>query len=335
MTFKNSFPIIGKEKRQKERKKIEEEILRISDMTKLYQGKVALNHVSISIKQGQIYGLVGNNGAGKTTLMRMITGTAFWDGGSLQLFGKEQSQKIGRERKRLGSLLETPAFFENLTGRQNLEYYRIQLGIPGKQGVEELLMQVGLSEAAEKKVKGYSLGMKQRLGIALALLNHPDFLILDEPINGLDPKGIIEIRNTLLRLNREKGVTILISSHILAELTNLATYFCFMDKGKILEEISREALEEKCQTYLELKVSDGEKMSVLLEQNFPKMRYRVYPQNVIHIYENQDKAQEISQLAVQNGIGLLGLSQKTVDLENYYMNMVGEDGSAERGSMAC
>lgn len=314
---------------------MEKEILKVSGMTKLYQGKTALNHVSLSIRQGQICGLVGNNGAGKTTLMRMITGTSFWDSGSLILFGKEQSQKATRERKRLGTLLETPVFFENMSGRQNLEYYRIQLGIPGKQCVEELLNQMGLGEAAEKKVRGYSMGMKQRLGIALALLNHPDFLILDEPINGMDPKGIIEVRNILTRLNQEKGVTMLISSHILAELTNLATHFCFMDKGKVLEEISREALEEKCQVYLEVRTTDGEKMSVLLEQNFPKMKYRVYPQNVIHVYEKMDKAQEISQLAVENGVGLLGLTQKAVDLENYYMNMVGQDGSAERGSKAC
>lgn len=321
----------NKEKNQR----MEKEILKISGMTKLYQGKTALNHVSFSIRQGQICGLVGNNGAGKTTLMRMITGTSFWDSGSLILFGKEQSQKATREHKRLGTLLETPVFFENMSGRQNLEYYRIQLGIPGKQCVEELLNQMGLSDAAEKKVRGYSMGMKQRLGIALALLNHPDFLILDEPINGMDPKGIIEVRNILTRLNQEKGVTMLISSHILAELTNLATHFCFMDKGKVLEEISREALEEKCQAYLEVRTTDGEKMSVLLEQNFPKMKYRVYPQNVIHVYEKMDKAQEISQLAVENGVGLLGLTQKTVDLENYYMNMVGQDGSAERGSKAC
>lgn len=314
---------------------MEKEILKVSGMTKLYQGKTALNHVSLSIRQGQICGLVGNNGAGKTTLMRMITGTSFWNSGSLVLFGKEQNQKATRERKRLGTLLETPVFFENMSGRQNLEYYRIQLGIPGKQCVEELLNQMGLGEAAEKKVRGYSMGMKQRLGIALALLNHPDFLILDEPINGMDPKGIIEVRNILTRLNQEKGVTMLISSHILAELTNLATHFCFMDKGKVLEEISREALEEKCQAYLEVRTTDGEKMSVLLEQNFPKMKYRVYPQNVIHVYEKMDKAQEISQLAVENGVGLLGLTQKTVDLENYYMNMVGQDGSAERGSKAC
>lgn len=314
---------------------MEKEILKVSGMTKLYQGKTALNHVSLSIRQGQICGLVGNNGAGKTTLMRMITGTSFWDSGSLVLFGKEQNQKATRERKRLGTLLETPVFFENMSGRQNLEYYRIQLGIPGKQCVEELLNQMGLSDAAEKKVRGYSMGMKQRLGIALALLNHPDFLILDEPINGMDPKGIIEVRNILTRLNQEKGVTMLISSHILAELTNLATHFCFMDKGKVLEEISRESLEEKCQAYLEVRTTDGEKMSVLLEQNFPKMKYRVYPQNVIHVYEKMDKAQEISQLAVENGVGLLGLTQKTVDLENYYMNMVGQDGSAERGSKAC
>ena len=302
---------------------MEKEILRISDMTKLYQGKAALNHVSMSIRQGQIYGLVGNNGAGKTTLMRMITGTSFWDTGRLELFGKEQSHQAGRERKRIGSMLETPVFFENMTGRQNLEYYRIQLGIPGKEQVEELLQQAGLTEAASKKVKGYSLGMRQRLGIALALLNHPDFLVLDEPVNGLDPKGIIEVRNILLRLSKEKGVTILISSHILAELTNIATYFCFMDRGSVLEEISREALEEKCQTYMELKISDSEKMAVLLEQHFQKLRYRVYPQNVIHIYGTMEKEQEISELAVKNGIGLLGLSKKVMNLENYYMNLVG------------
>ncbi|MEG0961261.1 MAG: ATP-binding cassette domain-containing protein [Lachnospiraceae bacterium] len=304
---------------------MEKDIIKVSKLTKTYKEKTVLDHVSMVLKSGQICGLVGNNGAGKTTLMRMITGTAFWDTGTVELFGEEQTEKTRGTCKRIGALLEQPSFFENMTGRQNLEYYRIQFGIPGKECVEQLMIQTGLQETERKKVKAYSMGMKQRLGIALALLNHPDVLVLDEPINGLDPRGIIEIRNILLKLNQEQGITVLISSHILAELTNIATHFCFMNQGRVLEEISKENLKQKCQTYLEIKVTDEAKMSVLLEKKMPEISYRIYPQKIIRIFGGIDQSQKISELAVKNGIGLLGLTTKAMNLENYYMHLIGNE----------
>ena len=219
-------------------------ILQTRDLTRRYGHTLALDHAALSVEKGQIFGLVGRNGAGKTTIIRMVTAQTAPTEGELSLFGETGEKALSRARSRTGAMVETPSFYPYLTARQNLEYYRLQRGIPGRRVVDEVLEEVDLASTGKKTFKNFSLGMKQRLGLALALMNHPEFLLLDEPINGLDPEGIVEFRNLLLQLNRERQTTILISSHILSELGNLATCYGFIDNGRMLEQISAKALAE-------------------------------------------------------------------------------------------
>ena len=211
-------------------------ILQTRDLTRRYGHTLALDHAALSVEKGQIFGLVGRNGAGKTTLIRLISGQSHPTAGEVTLFGASTPAALARARSRTGAMVEIPSFYPYLTARQNLEYYRIQRGIPGKECVDEALEQVRLTDTGKKKFKTFSLGMKQRLGLALALMNHPEFLLLDEPINGLDPEGIVEFRELLLQLNRERQTTILISSHILSELSTLATHYAFITRDLVLEE---------------------------------------------------------------------------------------------------
>jgi len=298
------------------------EVIRASQLTKKYGGVCALDHVDITVKQGEIYGLVGNNGAGKTTFLKMITGQCSPTSGELSILSKTEESEKNKARKRTGSIIETPSFYPKLTVEKNMEYYRIQRGIPGKDTVDHILTQVGLLDAKKKKFDALSLGMKQRLGLALALIGEPEFLILDEPINGLDPTGIIEIRNLLLKLNREKNITILISSHILTELSNIATTYGFLDKGILIEQITAEKLSEKCNTYLDISVTDSKKYCALLETKLSCDNYKVMPENHIRIFEVNKKMEDYSSLAILNGIGLLSMEEKRIDLENYYMNLI-------------
>jgi ABC-2 type transport system ATP-binding protein len=303
--------------------KVREVILSTKNLTKKYNSTFAVNNINLEVKQGEIYGLVGKNGAGKTTLLRLITGQAFATEGDVTLFGDTTSEGLSKGRRRIGSIIEVPSFYNNLNAEQNLEYYRIQRGIPGKNCVSEVLNEVGLSHAGKKKYKSFSLGMKQRLGLALALMNKPEVLLLDEPINGLDPFGIVEIRNLLLRLSQEKNITILISSHILSELSNLVTYYGFIDKGKLVKQVSSEALSKECNRYLELKVDKVEVMTALLESKLGCTSYQVTPDYSIHIFDYMDQPSKISALAVSNGVGLYSLVTKEINLENYFIQLVG------------
>ena len=298
-------------------------ILSMKNICKSYNGFKALDNVSIEINRGDIYGIVGNNGAGKTTLMRLISGQSYCDSGEIRLFGS--SDDILKERKRIGCLIENPGFFHNMTVYDNLNYFRIQFGIPGKQSINRVLEEVGLVAARNKKYRQLSLGMKQRLGIALAFLHCPEFLILDEPINGLDPEGIIEIRNILLNLNKKHNTTILISSHILSEMAYLVTKYAFIKKGKIVEEISDYELQQKCNNYLDIEVDNVNAMSVILEKKLNFSNYKVYPDNHIHLFEGIDESKRICEIAVANDIGILGIVKRKVNLENYYMDMMGEE----------
>ena len=243
------------------------EILVTRGLTKRYGNHLAVDHVELSIQKGQIYGLVGRNGAGKTTIIRMVTAQTVPTEGEVSLFGASGERELSKMRARTGAMVETPSFYPYLTARQNLEYYRIQRGIPGRRVVDEVLEEVDLAGTGKKTFKNFSLGMKQRLGLALALMNRPDLLLLDEPINGLDPEGIVEFRNLLLRLNQERQTTILISSHILSELANLATCYGFLDNGMMLEQISARALEEKCRACIEARVDDASRAALVLEQS--------------------------------------------------------------------
>jgi ABC-2 type transport system ATP-binding protein len=298
-------------------------ILSTKNLTKTYGKVTALKSVNLQLKQGEIYGLVGKNGAGKTTLLRLISGQAYASGGEISLFDKTSNQELNKERKRVGTIIETPSFYADLTAEQNLEYYRLQRGIPGKSCVMEALNEVGLANTGKKKYKSFSLGMKQRLGLALALLNKPELLLLDEPINGLDPFGIVEIRNLLLKLNKEKNITILISSHILTELSNLVTYYGFIEKGEMLKQLSSEELSRECNRYIVLKVDKVEVMAALLEKELNCTRYKVNPDHSIHIFDFLDNPSKISELAVKGGVGLNSIMVKEINLENYFIQLVG------------
>jgi ABC-2 type transport system ATP-binding protein len=303
-------------------KYMSEIVLSMKGITKVYGGVKALDNVSIQINRGEIYGLIGNNGAGKTTLMRLIAGHSVSYQGVISLFGAPTKEDTRKNRVRTGVLIEEPGFFHNMTATQNLEYFRVQFGIPGKSITSKILSDVGLLNADHRKYKDFSLGMKQRLGIGLALLNSPEFLILDEPINGLDPAGIIEMRQILLDVNKKNNTTILISSHILAEISNIATKYGFLSHGNLLEEISADALAKKCNCYLDITVENVEKMCLLLEKELHFINYKVYPNQHIHLYEGLDKGDKICQLAVTHQVGLSEIHTRVINLENYYMSMV-------------
>ncbi len=297
-------------------------VLQMKDITKVYKDVKALDHVSIEIDRGEIYGLVGNNGAGKTTLMRIIAGQTQSEGGSIKLFNESSEFGLRKSRKRTGVLIEDPGFFKNMTAAQNLEYFRIQFGIPGNNLVASALEGVGLGNTGKKKYKAFSLGMKQRLGIALAFLHTPELLILDEPINGLDPAGIIEVRQTLMEINKKHNTTILISSHILTELENIATVYGFLCDGRLLEQISTEDLLKKCGVYLDIEVNQPKEMCRLLEKELQFNNYKVYPNQHIHLYEGIEEGKRICELAVAHHIGILGIAKQSMNLEKYYMNIV-------------
>lgn len=299
------------------------EVIRTNKLSKKYGSDMALSNVNISVKQGDIYGLVGNNGAGKTTLLRILTGQSESSDGTFELFCKSSDSDLSKARRRVGAIIETPSFYPKLTVEQNMEYYRIQRGIPGKESIDKSLEEVDLLYAKKKKYDQLSLGMKQRLGLALAMMTEPELLILDEPINGLDPSGIIEIRNLLLKLNREKNITILISSHILTELSNIATCYGFLNKGELVEELSAKELEEKCKSFLEIKVNNAKKLSALLEENLGYKNYKVLSGERIQIFDKTDEPEKVSKLAVSNNIALLSLEEKSLNLENYYMSLIG------------
>lgn len=301
-------------------------------LTKKYGQTTALNDANIIIQRGDIYGLVGNNGAGKTTLLKILAGIISPTEGAFTLLSAKNESEYRKARKRIGAIIETPGFYPKMTVKQNLEYYRIQRGIPGKSVVDKVLKEVNLEDASGKKFDTLSLGMKQRLGLALALMGEPEFLILDEPINGLDPTGIIEIRNLLLKLNQEKGVTILISSHILTELENIATKYCFLNRGEVVEQIDAETLKEKCRNYLEIKVTDAAKYAALLEKELGCTGYKILPENCVHILEKVEQLTDYSALAMKHGIGLLSFEMKEIKLENYYLNLIGDTEKKAAGS---
>lgn len=299
------------------------------NLTKYYHDTCALNQVNISIKRGEIYGLVGDNGAGKSTFLKLLAGQIYPTSGELTLFGQHMPQELIQARSRIGVLIENPGFYPQLTIEQNLEYYRIQKGVPGRHSIEEVLKTTGLHHIRRKRCKELSLGMKQRLGLAIALIGIPEFLLLDEPINGLDPSGIIEMRNLFLKLNEEKNITILISSHILSELEQIATTYGFLKNGYLLEQISAEQLQKKCSDYVEILVSDPEQYAVLLEQRLHHKNYQILPDRKIHILNADEAIDTYSRLASDAGLQIMKLTRYRQSLEDYYMNL------KNGGTMTC
>lgn len=298
-------------------------VLKTKNITKKYRKHIAVNNVNLEIEQGEIYGLIGKNGAGKTTLLRMITGLTMPSNGEIELFGETSESKLNKSRMRTGSIIETPCFFPYLSAEKNLEYYRIQRGIVEKNIVADTLRKVNLHDTGNKKFKNFSLGMKQRLGLALAIMASPDMLILDEPINGLDPTGIVEFREILLKLNREKGVTIIISSHILSELSQMATSYGFIHNGELMEQISAKDLEDKCKSFLSVKVDNTEKATVIIEEKLNCNKYDVRNGNEIRIYELINKPEILAEALISNGVKLYSLNQNSANLEDYFINLIG------------
>lgn len=300
-----------------------EYVLKTNNLSKKYKSTMALDKVNISIKKGAIYGFIGQNGAGKSTLIRLVCGLAKPTAGSLELFGDTSERALIQTRKRIGTIIEGPALYPNMTAAENLEAHRLLKGIPGKECIEKTLMLVGLQNTGKKKAKNFSLGMKQRLGIAIALLGDPEFLILDEPINGLDPMGVVEIRSLLRKLNEEHDITILISSHILSELHLLATHYGIIHNGKLIEQLSLKELNEKCQQYLHIKVNDPNKAATVLESHFKTTNFEVMPNGSIKMFDPINPPGEVSQTLVQQGLVIEELMLMGEDLETYFSHRIG------------
>lgn len=296
-------------------------ILRTNALSKSYKNFKALDGLTLNVPKGSIYGFVGKNGAGKTTLIRLICGLQDPTSGDYTLYGRKSTDRdVVKSRRRLGAVVETPSVYLNMTARENLQQqYRI-LGLPSYDGMDEILKLVGLEDTGKKKAKNFSLGMRQRLGIAIALVGDPDFLVLDEPVNGLDPQGIIEIRELILRLNREKQITVLISSHILEELSKLATYYGFIDNGRIVKEMSAEQLEAACRKCVRVEVTDVKVLIRVLEER--KLSYKVLSQTEADIYEKVNVSQLVRALDKEN-CEVLSMQEKDESLESYYVSLVG------------
>lgn len=299
---------------------MKQEILKTVNVCKSYQDNMVLDNINITINKGDIYGLVGRNGAGKSTLMNVISSLTIKDAGEVYLFNKEIS-KSRDSKDRMGCMIESPAFYPNLSAYDNLKYYCILKGIIDHQKIDEVLKKVKLEKTGNKKFKQFSLGMKQRLGIALAILNNPDFIILDEPINGLDPIGISEIRDTLLQLQQE-NITILISSHILSELYLVANKFGILEGGKIIKELTKEQLDNECSRCLYIKVSDVKRASVLLEEELNTNNYKILNDHEIRLYDYLDTQNLVSKVFIENGIDLYGISEMGVSLEDYFKTII-------------
>lgn len=302
-----------------------EYILKTINLSKRHKNKMIVDSINMNIKRGDIYGFIGENGAGKTSLLRLIAGLTKTTSGSIILFDNDDKNEVGinSQRKRIGALVESPSLYLDMTAYQNLEIIRLNRGIPGKQNIDKVLDLVNLKDTKKKKVKDFSLGMKQKLAIAIALLGDLEFLILDEPINGLDPVAIIEIRELLKRLNKEKNMTILISSHILKELNQLATTYGVISKGKLIEEFTTSELEDRCRLSLEIKIDDVNKAVTVIEKDLNSQKYKIIKNDTIKLYDFINNPSKVSTALSMNNIEIHQISTVGDDLENYYMNLIG------------
>ncbi len=302
-----------------------EYVLTTDALSKRYRQFKALDGLSMHVPKGAIYGFVGRNGAGKTTLIRLICGLQEASSGGYVLYGKTDSEKeIHRARRRMGAVVETPSLYQNMTAEDNLKEQYRTLGLPFFSGIPELLELVGLQDTGKKKVKNFSLGMRQRLGIAVALAGNPDFLVLDEPVNGLDPQGIIEIRELILKLNREQQITVLISSHILDELSRLATHYGFIDRGHMVKEISAEELESECRKCTRLEVTDINTLIRVMDKM--GWEYSILSGRQADIFAKINITQLALALA-EESCEILSLQERDESLESYFVNLIGGVGN--------
>ena len=305
-----------------------EYVFKTNAISKKYGKFTALTEVNMEIPKGAIYGFVGKNGAGKTTLIRVMTGLNNPTSGSYELMGKSFDDKdITKARRRMGAVVEAPAIYLDMTARDNLIQQCLMLGLPDYNCVDEILELVGLSDTGKKKARNFSLGMRQRLGIGVALCGSPDFVVLDEPINGLDPQGIIEVRELILKLNKEKGITFLISSHILDELAKIATHYGFIDKGQIVRQMTAEELTDECRKSIRMKVSDISLLSKVMEEK--SIDYKVIDSNTADIYAEltfSDVAKDFENA----GCTIINMQEREESLESFYLSLLGGNENVQK-----
>ena len=301
-------------------------LLRTQSLTKRYGHQRAVDQVSLHIKRGAVYGFIGRNGAGKTTFLKMVSGLARPTSGEIEMFGK-RGKDLGELRSRVGCLIEAPGLYGNMSAAANLKIKCKLFGIYKKGYVEELLRTVGLKDCGKKAVKRFSLGMKQRLGIALALVGEPDLLVLDEPINGLDPQGIAEVRDTIHKLNEERDMTIIISSHILEELSKIATDYGIIHQGSLLQELTREELMKRCSERMEITL-DEPKQAVPVLDALGFKDYQIADKEHIQIFERLDESAKVNMELAKAGIPVKGITINSEELETYFLNLTGGEGNA-------
>jgi ABC-2 type transport system ATP-binding protein len=302
-----------------------EYVLRTRAVSKKYGEAFALENVSVEVKRGQIYGLIGLNGAGKTTFMRVVAGLASPTAGDVELFGGSGEAALRRGRRRMGQSVETPAVYPHMTAEENLHVQRILGGVPDRGAVLRTLQTVGLTDTGRKKVRNFSLGMKQRLALAIALITNPEFLMLDEPTNGLDPKGIIETRELMRRLAREQGLAILVSSHLLDELEQVATHYGILSKGRIVRQLSSGELTREMRRYVRILVDDAAKATVVLREAFGVTDIKAVSANELWVRERLDGVAAMNARLVSEGVAVEGIGVTEQRLEEYFVSLTGGD----------
>ncbi len=301
-------------------------VLQTNALSKKYKNFKALNGLTMNVPKGSVYGFIGKNGAGKTTLIRLICGLQEPTSGEYTLYGKKSTDKaFVSSRRRMGAVIETPSFYADMSAYENLVHQYKVLGLPSYDGIPELLALVGLENTGAKKAKNFSLGMKQRLGIAVALAGDPDFLVLDEPANGLDPQGIVEIRELILKLNREKQITVLISSHILDELSRVSTHYGIIDGGRMIKEISADELEAACRKCIRIKVSNVSVMTRVLDEM--NIEYKIISENLAELYTKINVTLLVEALIKEN-CEIYSVNEREESLESYFISLVGGDENA-------
>lgn len=298
-----------------------EYVMELEGLTKTFGKKTAVDNFSLKIEKGHICGLIGPNGAGKTTIMRMMAALTEPDSGEMKFFG---STNLDEARSRMSFIIEEPYMEHSMTARENMQYLRFIRGVADESRIDKLLDFVGLKDVGKKKVGKFSLGMRQRLGIAMSLLAKPEFMVLDEPINGLDPEGIIDVRKMLLKLTEEERITILISSHILKELSELCTDYAIVNHGKLIEKLSHEELLLKTKTFIGLRTNDIGRTCTVLEGSLGIRNYKVSPENEIMIYERLEDLERISSIVTQNNLTITKINVEGESLEDYYIGKVGD-----------
>lgn len=298
-----------------------EYVMELEGLTKTFGKKTAVDNFTLKIEKGHICGLIGPNGAGKTTIMRMMAALTEPDSGEMKFFG---SANLDEARSRMSFIIEEPYMEHSMTARENMQYLRFIRGVADESRIDKLLDFVGLKDVGKKKVGKFSLGMRQRLGIAMSLLAKPEFMVLDEPINGLDPEGIIDVRKMLLKLTEEEKITILISSHILKELSELCTDYAIVNHGKLIEKLSHEELLLKTKTFIGLRTNDIGRTCTVLEGSLGIRNYKVSPENEIMIYERLEDLERISSIVTQNNLTITKINIEGESLEDYYIGKVGD-----------